>query len=140
MSLFPGVQPLEQADADLTAMPLAKEIGWDYEKNIPIYENGEPVIVTGREAVKVWAWKALNTERKRWKIYTWSFGSDIPQLIGKSYTSDTKQAEARRCVRECLLINPYITNVHSIRVLAEGAELDIEATVETVYGEVLVYV
>lgn len=134
MSIFPAVQPSEQVDTS-QALPLAREIAWDYERNVPIYVKGVPQIVTGLEAVKVWAWKALHTERKRWKIYTWDYGSDIPQLIGKSYTSDTKVAEARRCVRECLLINPYITSVHSISVESEGAELSIQATIDTIYGE-----
>ncbi len=134
MSIFPAVQPSEQVDTS-QALPLAREIAWDYERNVPIYVKGIPQIVTGLEAVKVWAWKALHTERKRWKIYTWDYGSDIPQLIGKSYTSDTKVAEARRCVRECLLINPYITSVHSISVESEGAELSIQATIDTIYGE-----
>lgn len=134
MSIFPAVQPSEQVDTS-QALPLAREIAWDYERNVPIYVKGVPQIVTGLEAVKVWAWKALHTERKRWKIYTWDYGSDIPQLIGKSYTSDTKVAEARRCVRECLLINPYITSVHSITVESEGAELSIQATIDTIYGD-----
>lgn len=135
MSIFPAVQPSEYISTDAASLPLAREIAWDYEKNVPIYIKGVPQIVTGLEAVKVWAWKALHTERKRWRIYTWDYGSDIPQLIGKSYTSDTKQAEARRCVRDCLLINPYITSVHSIRVESDGAELIIDATIDTIYGE-----
>ena len=51
MNLFPMIQPeLELKDASL---PMYKEIAWDFEHNIPIYKNGSPKWITGKEAVLV---------------------------------------------------------------------------------------
>ena len=61
MNLFPMIQPeLELKDASL---PMYKEIAWDFEHNIPIYKNGSPKWITGKEAVLVWAWKALHVQK-----------------------------------------------------------------------------
>lgn len=134
MSLFPIIQP--QAIESNTDLPLYKEVKWDYERNIPVFKNGSPVIVTGKEAVLVWAWKALNTPRFRYEIYTWDYGCELEELIGQPFTEELKQSEAARYVRECLLINPYITDVSNVTVYFNDGTLNISCTIETVYGEV----
>ena len=83
--------------------------------------------------------KALQTTRFRHEIYTWAYGSDYETLIGQAYTDELKEAEAPRYLRECLLINPYITTVKNINVDFEADRLTVEATAVTVYGEVPVY-
>ena len=60
-TLFPAIQPA--AGYEETPLPLCREIAWDFEKNIPIFQDGKPLEVTGLEAVKVWIWKALHTAR-----------------------------------------------------------------------------
>ena len=37
------------------------DIAWDFNNNIPILEDGDFVIVEGLEAVKSWAFRALQT-------------------------------------------------------------------------------
>ena len=72
MNLFPMIQPeLELKDASL---PMYKEIAWDFEHNIPIYKNGSPKWITGKEAVLVWAWKALHVQKYSYPIYSWNYG------------------------------------------------------------------
>lgn len=132
--LFPMIQP--QMVAVSAALPLYKETAWDFQQEKPLFRQGNPVIVTGKEAVKVWIWKALKTQRTRYEIYTWDFGSDLETLIGQNYISETKQAEAARYVREALEINPYITYITKISVSFSRGDLKIEANVKTVYGEV----
>ena len=100
MSLFPIIQPrIVEAE---TTFPLYKELKWDFEKNVPVFRNGSPVIVTGKEAVLVWAWKALHTPRFRHEIYTWDYGCEVESLIGQPFTEELKQSEAVRYVKECL--------------------------------------
>ena len=49
-SLFPAIQPA--AGYEETPLPLCREIAWDFEKNIPIFQDGQPLEVTGlREGV-----------------------------------------------------------------------------------------
>lgn len=135
MSIFPMIQP-PAADGAASALPLCREVAWDYTNNIPIFRRGEPVEVTGKEAVKVWIWKALHTARYRYEIYTTDYGSEFESLIGQAYTPQLKEAEAPRYLRECLLINPYITAVKNISVSFADACLSVSGTAETIYGEV----
>lgn len=133
MNLFPIIQP--QTVEVSTELPLYKEVKWDFEKNIPVFKNGSPVIVSGKEAVLVWAWKALHTPRFRYEIYSWDYGNEAESLIGQPFTDELKQSEAARYVRECLLINPYIIDVSNISVSFGDGTLNISCTIETVYGE-----
>lgn len=134
MSLFPIIQP--QITEAITELDLYKEIKWDFESNIPVFKNGSPDKVTGKEAVLVWAFKALNTPRYRHEIYTWDYGNETESLIGQTISEELKQSEAARYVRDCLLVNPYITEVGNIEVSFTNDILSIRCTIETIYGEV----
>ena len=138
MNLFPIIQP--QASEEETELPLYKEVKWDFENDIPVYVNGAPVIVSGKDAVLVWAWKALHTPRYRHEIYTWDFGNEAESLIGQPITEELKQSEAARYIRDCLIVNPYITDVSDITVSFTGDVLNISCTIETIYGEGIINV
>ncbi|MBC3938290.1 DUF2634 domain-containing protein [Anaerotruncus massiliensis (ex Liu et al. 2021)] len=136
--LFPIIQP--EAVQGGTELPLYREVKWDFEKGEPVFRGGEPVVVEGAEAIKTWVWKALVTERARYEIYSWDFGSEVESLIGQPYTDELKRAEAVRYVREALEINPYITEVTTASVDFDNGVLTIDVTVDTVYGEVQAHV
>lgn len=137
-SIFPGVQPvLTAAESEL---PMCREIKWDFIGDHPVLKNGRPVMVEGAEAVKTWIYNALLTVRYRHIIFPWSYGDEVEILIGQAYTEDTKKAEAIRYVRECLMVNPYITSVNDIRVAFKDTKLTISCKVKTIYGEVSVNV
>ena len=136
MSLFPSIQPAAMVTETAQELPLCREVAWDYQKDIPVFYRGEPVVVTGKEAVKVWIWKAIYTVRYRYEIYSWDYGSEFESLIGQAYTPTVKEAEAPRYLRECLEINPYITAVKGIEVSFSAGRLTVKGTVETIYGEV----
>jgi Protein of unknown function (DUF2634). len=133
MSIFPIIQP--EASETSTELILYKEVKWDFENNVPVFLNGAPVIVTGKEAVLVWVRKALQTQRYRHEIYTWDYGCENESLIGKPFTDELKQSEATRYVKECLMINQYIIDVKNIKTEFSGETLIINATIETIYGE-----
>lgn len=139
MSIFPMIQPIADETSETQTLPLAQEVAWDYENDVPVFRRGEPVIVTGKEAVKVWIWNAIHTERYRYEIYSWAYGSEFHSLIGRAYTPNLKTAEAPRYLRECLLINPYITAVNNITVEFADARLTVSGTAVTIYGEVPIY-
>ena len=67
---------------------MAREVKWDYVHDVPVLKNGEPVLVEGIEAVKVWAWNALYTVRFRYLIYPWEYGDELETLIGQSYIEE----------------------------------------------------
>ena len=142
MTLFPMMRPeTVKPDEDVTEYPMYREIQWDYEHNIPVYKNGIPVIVEGSKAVKVWAWKALRAVRYRYEIYSWEYGNEVENLIGQPYSQELKEAEAARYVRECLMVNPYITSVTDTAInFSSDDVLSVSAIVTTIYGEVTVNV
>lgn len=133
-TLFPSIQP--QVITSNTKHEIFKEVKWDYENNIPVFKNGSPVIVSGKEAILVWAWKALHTPRFTHEIYTWDYGCEIESLIGQPFTEELKISEAARYVRACLLISPYIIDVSDVEVIFGDSKLSISCTLKTVYGEV----
>jgi hypothetical protein len=121
-------------------LPFFREYAWDFELNSMILVNGIPQVVEGREALKVWMYKALSTPRYRYLGYTWNYGSELEQLIGSSFTPAAVQTEAERYVREALLVSPYIRAVPKVSVVLESDCLSIQVQVDTVYGEVKVNV
>lgn len=130
------IAPEASQGAQAQALPLCKEVAWDFEQDVPVFRQGEPAVVTGKEALKVWIWRAIRTPRFRYEIYTWAYGSEFESLLGQAYTDAVKTAEAPRYLRECLLINPYITAVKNISVSFESAKLTVAGTAVTIYGEV----
>jgi hypothetical protein len=138
-SIFPSIQP-EIEETASEQLPLCREIAWNFTDGTPIFSGGRPVVVTGAEAVKVWAWKALNTVRCRHDIYTWDYGCEAERLIGKGFTAQVQQSEAVRYVREALLPNPYITDVRQVAVSFSEHQLSVICAVSTIYGEVSVNV
>lgn len=137
MTLFPMIQPeTESIGSTENDYPMYREVKWDYGKNAPVYKSGNPVIAEGTEAVKVWAWNALHTPRFRYEIHTWDYGNETESLVGQPYSDELKQSEAARYVRECLIINPYITDVKDITVSFANDTLSVTAALVTIYGEV----
>ena len=111
MSLFPFISNnVDEVKVD-NSFPLYKEVAWDFEKDTPIIQNGDFKIVEGNNAVKVWAYKALLTPRYNYSIYSWDYGSELMDLVGKAYTPSLTKEEAKRYIKEALLINPYILEV-----------------------------
>lgn len=98
------------------------------------------MVVMGKEALKVWIWRAIRTPRFKYEIYTWAYGSEFESLLGQAYTDSIKTAEAPRYLRECLLINPYITDVKDISVTFFSAKLTVRGTAVTIYGKEGFYV
>lgn len=134
-TLFPFFGDTQAAVAETDSLPLYKEVAWDFENNIPIMEKGDLKIVEGNEAIKTWVYKTMKTERFRYLIYSWDFGSELDGLIGQSYTPNLTKAESIRYIKEALLINPYIRNVSNVEVTFDRGKLYITAKLETIYGE-----
>lgn len=115
-------------------LPLYRDVKMDYERGRPVWAGGGPVFVTGLEAVRGWAWRAVDTARYRFSVFDWSYGCELEELVGQPYQENTKRSEAERYVREALLVSPYIREVRVTGVEFEGSTLHIAADMETVYG------
>lgn len=133
-SLFPAVADTVSTGGGAEPLPMAKEVAWDYERDVPIFRHGEPVIVEGLDAVMVWAWGALKTERFRYRHHSRGYGNEMERLIGTTFSGDLKRAEAARYFREALEPNPYITGVEDISARLDGDTLAASGTLRTIYG------
>ena len=134
MSLFPFISNTDEVKVDNT-FPMYKEVAWDFKRNIPILENRDFKIVEGNEAIKVWVYKALLTPRYNYSIYTWDYGSELLDLIGKAYTPSLTKEEAKRLIKEALEINPYILEVEITDINFKDSLLSADIKIVTIYGE-----
>ena len=102
-----------------------------------VMDDGDPVKVSGIEALKVWITKILHTQLNRYQIYAGtSYGANIEDLvIGKGYSTAFIQSELKREIETALLQNEDIEYVSDFVLTREKDKLDISFTVGTVYGE-----
>ena len=134
MNIFPFISPPPNLE-NLNEYPTYREIAWDFKKNEPIIENGEFKIVEGNEAIKTWVYLALLTPNKQYPIYSWDYGTEVKELIGKNYTKALTKAEAQRLIEECLIINPYIVEVQVVDTDFKEATLTCDIKITTIYGD-----
>ena len=134
MSLFPFISNVDEVKLD-NSFPLYREVAWDFKKDIPILQNGDFKIVEGNEAIKVWVYKALLVPRYNYSIYSWNYGSELMDLIGKAYTPQLTKSEAKRYIEEALKINPYILDVNVIDTSFRDSILSANVKITTIYGE-----
>ena len=129
-----------QKEGTAQALPLYRDVAMDYDKGVPRFSGGEPVLASGLEAVKGWAWRALHTERYRWSPFSWDYGCELESLVGQPYRADTRLSEAVRYVREALTVCPYITGAAAEVVGFDGSTLRMRVSLTTVYGEASIHV
>lgn len=137
--LFPffndGIEQIEETE-NIVVSEIYRDVAWDYDWNIPIIANGDFVIVEGLEAVKSWAFRALQTQRAKYEIFTWNYGVDIESHIGKIL--DTKQKiDITREITECLMQNKHITNVTDFNFVIDKRKVTISFKITTDYGDFL---
>lgn len=136
MSLFPLIQTPSEGSQTSAALPLYREVAWDFEADRPKWRNGSPVWVTGAQAVATWVWNTLHYVRTSLDLFSWDWGNELQLLTGRPFSQAVKESEAVRYVRDCLTVNPYITDVRQISVDFSGSTITICCAVDTIYGEV----
>lgn len=137
--LFPIFQG-ETPSPSAASLPLFRDVAMDYDLGIPLFQSGEPVVATGLEAVKGWAWRALQTDRYRWSCFSWDYGCELERLVGQPYREDTRLSEAIRYVKESLMVCPYILSASARTNEFKDSVLQLEVSMTTVYGEAEIHV
>mgnify|MGYP000002435144 FL=1 len=92
--------------------------------------------VEGVDAIKIWIWNALATPRYRYEHHTWNFGHELENLIGQTNDIDYIKAIAESMIRECLTVNPYITDIEDVDIKADSDTLICKFSVLTEFGEI----
>ena len=133
---FTGAVSVNTYTADL---PVPKEYAWDFDKDCFLYNKiGKHIIVEKDEAIKVWIYKALSTERFRYLAYSWQYGIELRPFIGKVMGVKQRYSEIKRVIIECLMVNPYIKSIDSLDISHDGDQVSISITITTIYGDVSV--
>lgn len=107
---------VELKDVPKNELPEFREYAFDFSKDEFIVENGRLAIVTQKEAIKVWAYKALITERYRYRAYFDDYGAELEHFVGTVTNDGAEAIEVFRYIEEALLVNPYITDVNVLGI------------------------
>ncbi len=92
-------------------------------------------IAEGIEAVKVWAWLALQTQRYRYYIYSWDYGQEYETLVGQGFSPAYTAMELERMTEECLTVNPYIEGIEDFTCEKEEERVRLSFTLVTTLGK-----
>ena len=124
-------------------LPLFKEYAWDFETDRFRYDgNGNHILLTGNDALEVWIYKALKTERFDYLAYSWQYGIELKQFIGKVMGVGERYSELKRVITECLMVNPYIKSIDSFSFEPEENSRIVHITIRltSIYGEMSIVV
>lgn len=109
---------------------------FDFEKGDFIYHNGAPMVVEGKEALKVWIEKCIRTIKFRASVHRGvEYGPKIDDLLGSASPTSFVKSEIEREVTEALLRNPYITAVENFYFEVDSTLLNVFLTVRTLYDD-----
>lgn len=129
---------LKKAEAEVEEMPTFKEYAIDFKTGEYIKdENNDIKVLEKNEALKVWIFKALKTERFRYTdVHSDNYGSELETNIGTIYQKSVKDALMINQIRDTLLVNPYILECYNFDISNEDEYVpQITFDVKTVYGE-----
>ena len=132
MSILPSfLTRTDITDEAVTAVrQTPKEYGIDFSTG---QLTGE--IVEGLEAIRVWVWCALQTERYRFPIYSWQYGTEYEQYFGHAVPDDWLQGDCKTETEEALKVNPWITGITDFSASMEGGHLHLSFRLETGFGD-----
>ena len=136
MSILPSflqelsdTKTIKEEDSQVVKMP--KEYGVDFATG---QLTGK--IVEGLEAIKVWIWLCMHTERFRHAIYSADYGTSLEQYIGHMLSQEYINTDCESEISDALLINEYIESVEDFEAVRNSDSLDIKFRVVTKFGNI----
>lgn len=124
-----------------STLPLFKMYDWDFESNSFVRdEDGNMILLEGSDALKIWIVKCLKTERFAYLAYSWRYGSQIKEYIGKMMSVGERKSELKRAIIEALMVNPYISAVDNVEIIESEhlRDMQIKISLTTIYGALTV--
>lgn len=136
MSIFPFIDSANTDTEMGNELPMLKEYAYDFEKNeLLLDEEGCTYLVEGNEALRIWIFKALLTERCHYTAYSFAFGSEIQdQVIGQSMNVEIVKLEIERFIIEALMVNPYIKRLDNFVFENTSTGMIVSFDCTSVYG------
>lgn len=135
MSIFPFIDTEALVASQEQNLPMFREYAYDYENNRLLLRDGQTYLVEGNEALRIWIFKALVTERFRYTAYDSDYGSEIDTLIGGAINSSVILPELKRFIIETLMVNPYIEELSHFKFEQSGSGVRVDFDCATVYGK-----
>ena len=129
---------LEKTETEAEEIPIFKEYAIDFKTGEYLKdENNDIKVLEKNEALKVWIFKALKTERFRYTdVHSDNYGSELETNIGTIYQKSVKDALMINQIIDTLLVNPYILECYNFYISNENEYVpQITFNVKTVYGE-----
>ena len=129
---------LKKAETEVEEMPTFKEYAIDFKTGEYIKDENKNIkVLEKNEALKVWIFKALKTERFRYTdVHSDNYGSELETNIGTIYQKSVKDALMINQIRDTLLVNQYILECYNFDISNEDEYVpQITFNVKTVYGE-----
>lgn len=138
MAIYPAVM-----DA-VEVLPVKEEIleregfceyAYDFENNELLTKNGEHYYVYGNEAMKIWIYKCMLTDRFRYSAYTNKFGTEVYTLIGEVISNKLKEAEVKRYITEAIMVHPFMVSINKMILKTEKSGLYVDVYYTTVFTD-----
>ena len=124
--------PKQELDIDMATIE---------KKTIPsltwrIHEERAEVrgMIDDLEAMKQAVNKILQTERYRYAVYDWNYGTELEELYGKSVTYVIPELKKR--IEDALLADDRVTAVTDFSFKQEKDSVTAEFMVHTIFGEI----
>lgn len=135
MSIFPFIDEETINDSEETELLIFKEYAFDFENNrFKLNNQGKHYLIEKNDALRIWIYKSLSTERFRYLAYSHDFGNEIESLIGTTIDEEIIYSELQRFIIEALMINPYIDELKDFEFYKEGSKVIVNFVTETIYG------
>nr|DAN83534.1 MAG TPA: Protein of unknown function (DUF2634) [Caudoviricetes sp.] len=136
MSILPSflqslsdTKTIKEDDSQVVKMP--KEYGINFQTG---QLTGK--IVEGIEAIKVWIWLCLHTERFRHAIYSADYGTSFEQYIGHVLSDEYINTDCESEISDALLINEYIESIEDFEAIKDGEHLRVSFRAVTKFGNI----
>lgn len=129
---------LEEQKENKNTLPLFMEYAIDFETGeyIKDEKTNDIKILKENEALKVWCFKALKTERNRYGFHSDSYGTDLFEHPGTIYQKSVKDALMINQIQDTLLANPYILECYDFNISNEDEYVpEISFKIKTIYGD-----
>jgi hypothetical protein len=122
------------ATTTATTTNVIAEFLWDFTKNDFDLKDGKFQIVTGLQALEIWAYKALLTQQDTYAAYSTTYGQSFGTVVGQNFSRGVVESEIKRLTLDCLTQNPNITGIDNFSVDFTGDTLTINFTLVTTLG------
>lgn len=123
---------IPQVDNDLLTLEVETQPSLTYA--LDIEHNRIRGKVDTIESLRQAIYLILNTERYEYLIYSWNYGVELRELIGKP--KEYALPEIKRCITEALLQDDRITAVDGFEFETGKKTVRVTFTAHTIFGDI----